>query len=65
VVSFGAPLAHPDRRRTPAVAAFFDFIADEIVALRPIELNRVGGQTFSCWHMASAAQRQVSDHSGY
>ena len=29
-------LAHPDRRRTPAVAAFFDFIADEIAALRPI-----------------------------
>jgi len=29
-------LAHPDRRRTPAVAAFFDFIAHEIAALRPI-----------------------------
>jgi DNA-binding transcriptional LysR family regulator len=29
-------LAHPDRRRTPAVAAFFDFIADEIPALKPI-----------------------------
>ena len=29
-------LAHPDRRRTPAVAAFFDFISDEIPALRPI-----------------------------
>lgn len=29
-------LAHPDRRRTPAVAAFFDFITDEIAALRPI-----------------------------
>ena len=29
-------LAHPDRRRTPAVAAFFDFIADEIANLRPI-----------------------------
>ena len=29
-------LAHPDRRRTPAVAAFFDFIADEIATLRPI-----------------------------
>jgi DNA-binding transcriptional LysR family regulator len=29
-------LAHPDRRRTPAVAAFFDFIADEIAALKPI-----------------------------
>ena len=29
-------LAHPDRRRTPAVAAFFDFISDEIAALRPI-----------------------------
>jgi DNA-binding transcriptional LysR family regulator len=29
-------LAHPDRRRTPAVAAFFDFIAEEIPALKPI-----------------------------
>jgi DNA-binding transcriptional LysR family regulator len=29
-------LAHPDRRRTPSVAAFFDFIGDEIAALRPI-----------------------------
>ena len=29
-------LAHPDRRRTPAVAAFFDFIADEIATLRPV-----------------------------
>ncbi len=29
-------LAHPDRRRSPAVSAFFDFIADEIAALRPI-----------------------------
>jgi DNA-binding transcriptional LysR family regulator len=29
-------LAHPDRRRTPAVAAFFDFITEEIPALRPI-----------------------------
>ena len=29
-------LAHPDRRRTPAVAAFFGFISDEIAALRPI-----------------------------
>jgi DNA-binding transcriptional LysR family regulator len=29
-------LAHPDRRRTRAVAAFFDFIADEIPALKPI-----------------------------
>ena len=29
-------LAHPDRRRTPAVAAFFDFIAAETAALRPI-----------------------------
>lgn len=29
-------LTHPDRRRTPAVAAFFDFIASEIAALKPI-----------------------------
>ena len=29
-------LAHPDVRRTPRVSAFFDFIADEIDALRPI-----------------------------
>jgi DNA-binding transcriptional LysR family regulator len=29
-------LAHPDRRKTRAVAAFFDVIADEIAALRPI-----------------------------
>jgi DNA-binding transcriptional LysR family regulator len=29
-------LAHPDRRRTPGVAAFFDFIGSEIAALRPI-----------------------------
>jgi DNA-binding transcriptional LysR family regulator len=29
-------LAHPDRRRTPAVSAFFDFIGEEIAALRPI-----------------------------
>jgi DNA-binding transcriptional LysR family regulator len=29
-------LAHPEVRRTPRVAAFFDFIADEIEALRPI-----------------------------
>lgn len=29
-------LAHPDRRRTPAVSAFFDFIAGEIAALKPI-----------------------------
>jgi DNA-binding transcriptional LysR family regulator len=29
-------LAHPDRRRTPAIVAFFDFISDEIAALRPI-----------------------------
>jgi DNA-binding transcriptional LysR family regulator len=29
-------LAHPDRRRTPAVAAFFDFIAGEVPALKPI-----------------------------
>lgn len=29
-------LAHPDRRRTPAVAAFFDFIAEEVPALKPI-----------------------------
>jgi DNA-binding transcriptional LysR family regulator len=29
-------LAHPERRQMPTVAAFFDFIADEIAALRPI-----------------------------
>jgi DNA-binding transcriptional LysR family regulator len=29
-------LAHPDVRRTPRVSAFFDFITDEIEALRPI-----------------------------
>ena len=29
-------LAHPDTRATPRVSAFFDFIADEIEALRPI-----------------------------
>jgi DNA-binding transcriptional LysR family regulator len=29
-------LTHPDRRRTPAVAAFFDFVAGEIAALRPV-----------------------------
>jgi DNA-binding transcriptional LysR family regulator len=29
-------LTHPDRRRTPAVAAFLDFIAAETAALRPI-----------------------------
>lgn len=29
-------LAHPDARKTPAVAAFFAFIGDEIAALRPI-----------------------------
>jgi DNA-binding transcriptional LysR family regulator len=29
-------LAHPDSRRTPRVAAFFDFIAEEGDALRPI-----------------------------
>jgi DNA-binding transcriptional LysR family regulator len=29
-------LVHPDMRRTPRVAAFFDFIVDEIDALRPI-----------------------------
>ncbi|HWB46365.1 MAG TPA: LysR family transcriptional regulator [Hyphomicrobiaceae bacterium] len=29
-------LAHPDRRRTPAVAAFFTFIAAETASLRPI-----------------------------
>jgi DNA-binding transcriptional LysR family regulator len=29
-------LAHPDMRKTPAVAAFFAFIGDEIAALRPI-----------------------------
>jgi DNA-binding transcriptional LysR family regulator len=29
-------LAHPDRRQTPAVAAFFDFVTDEIAAFKPI-----------------------------
>lgn len=29
-------LTHPDLRHTPRVAAFFDFINDEIAALRPI-----------------------------
>ncbi len=29
-------LAHPDMRKTPAVAAFFAFIGDEIASLRPI-----------------------------
>ena len=29
-------LAAPDRRQTPRVAAFFDFVVDEIEALRPI-----------------------------
>jgi DNA-binding transcriptional LysR family regulator len=29
-------LAHPDVRRTPRVAAFFDFIDGEIEALKPI-----------------------------
>jgi DNA-binding transcriptional LysR family regulator len=29
-------LAHPDARKTRAVSAFFDFIGDEIAALRPI-----------------------------
>ena len=29
-------LTHPDRRRAPAVSAFFDFIADETATLRPI-----------------------------
>ncbi|MGL5116277.1 MAG: LysR family transcriptional regulator [Beijerinckiaceae bacterium] len=29
-------LAHPDARKTPAVSAFFAFIADETAALRPI-----------------------------
>lgn len=29
-------LAHPDVRRTPRVSAFFDFITEEIEALRPI-----------------------------
>jgi DNA-binding transcriptional LysR family regulator len=29
-------LAHPNMRKTPAVSAFFDFIADEIAALKPI-----------------------------
>lgn len=29
-------LAHPDVRRTPRVAAFFDFMVDEIETLRPI-----------------------------
>ncbi|ODV11684.1 MAG: hypothetical protein ABT20_05215 [Rubrivivax sp. SCN 70-15] len=29
-------LVAPDRRHTPRVAAFFDFVVDEIDALRPI-----------------------------
>jgi DNA-binding transcriptional LysR family regulator len=29
-------LAHPDRRKTPAVSAFFDFVTDEIAAFKPI-----------------------------
>lgn len=29
-------LTHPDLRRTPRVSAFFDFITEEIEALRPI-----------------------------
>ena len=29
-------LAHPDARRTPRVSAFFDFVVEEIEALRPI-----------------------------
>ena len=29
-------LAHPDVRRTPRVSGFFDFITEEINALRPI-----------------------------
>lgn len=29
-------LAHPDQRHTPRVSAFFDFITEEIEALRPI-----------------------------
>jgi DNA-binding transcriptional LysR family regulator len=29
-------LTHPDLRQTPRVSAFFDFIGDEIAALRPI-----------------------------
>jgi DNA-binding transcriptional LysR family regulator len=29
-------LTHPDLRHTPRVAAFFDFINDEIASLRPI-----------------------------
>jgi hypothetical protein len=29
-------LAAPDLRRTPRVAAFFDFMVDEVEALRPI-----------------------------
>lgn len=29
-------LTHPDLRRTPRVAAFFDFVSDELPALRPI-----------------------------
>jgi DNA-binding transcriptional LysR family regulator len=29
-------LAHPDARRTPRVAAFFDFLIEEIETLRPI-----------------------------
>lgn len=29
-------LTHPDMRKTPGVSAFFDFVNDEIAALRPI-----------------------------
>jgi len=29
-------LAHPDVRHAPRVAAFFDFVVDEIETLRPI-----------------------------
>lgn len=29
-------LAHPDLRRTPRVSAFFDFVVEEIEALKPI-----------------------------
>jgi DNA-binding transcriptional LysR family regulator len=31
-----APLTHPDLRRTPRVAAFFDFIVEERDALKSI-----------------------------
>jgi DNA-binding transcriptional LysR family regulator len=29
-------LAHPDMRKSPGVSAFFDFVNDEIAALKPI-----------------------------